>query len=54
LELAAGFPAPDDPKAQKELAQILASLDGGNMEKGKWCPDGEKEKCLDVTAQSKS
>src|SRR5437016_3771211 len=24
LELAAGFPAPDDPKAQKELAQILA------------------------------
>src|SRR5215470_15074359 len=28
LELATGFPAPDDPKAQKELAQILASLDG--------------------------
>src|SRR3984893_8931675 len=52
LELAAGFPAPDDPKAQKELAQILASLDG-EYGKGKWCPDGEKGKCLDVTAVEK-
>jgi peptidyl-dipeptidase A len=52
LELAAGFPAPDDPKAQKELAQILASLDG-DYGKGKWCPDGEKGKCLDVTAVEK-
>jgi peptidyl-dipeptidase A len=52
LELAAGFPAPDDPKAQKELAQILASLDG-EYGKGKWCPDEEKEKCLDVTAIEK-
>lgn len=52
LELSAGFPAPDDPKAQKELAQILASLDG-DYGKGKWCPDGEKGKCLDVTAIEK-
>lgn len=52
LELATGFPAPDDPKAQKELAQILASLDG-DYGKGKWCPDGEKGKCLDVTAVEK-
>ncbi|PYT60788.1 MAG: peptidyl-dipeptidase [Acidobacteria bacterium] len=52
LELAAGFPAPDDPKAQKELAQILASLDG-DYGKGKWCPEGEKGKCLDVTAVEK-
>ncbi len=52
LELAAGFPAPDDPKAQKELAQILASLDG-DYGKGKWCPDGEKKPCLDVTAVGK-
>src|SRR2546422_5211282 len=52
LELAAGFPASDDPKAQKELAQILASLDG-EYGKGKWCPNGEKEKCLDVTAIEK-
>lgn len=52
LELAAGFPAPNDPKAQKELADILASLDG-DYGKGKWCPDGEKGKCLDVTAVGK-
>ena len=52
LELATGFPAPDDPKAQKELAQTLASLDG-DYGKGKWCPNGEKGKCLDVTAVEK-
>jgi len=52
LELATGFPAPNDPKAQKELAQILASLDG-DYGKGKWCPEGEKGKCLDVTAVEK-
>jgi peptidyl-dipeptidase A len=52
LELAAGFPAPDDPKSQKELAQILASLDG-DYGKGKWCPDDEKGKCLYVTAVEK-
>jgi peptidyl-dipeptidase A len=48
LELAAGFPAPDDPKAQKELAQILASLDG-DYGKGKWCPDGAAKPCMDIT-----
>jgi hypothetical protein len=37
LELATGFPAPDDPKVQKELAQIEASLEG-DYGKGKWCP----------------
>jgi peptidyl-dipeptidase A len=52
LELATGFPAPDDPKAQKELAQILASLDG-EYGKGKWCPDGDQKPCLDVTAIEK-
>lgn len=52
LELATGFPAPDDPKAQKELAQILASLDG-DYGKGKWCPAGDKKPCLDVTAVEK-
>jgi peptidyl-dipeptidase A len=48
LELATGFPAPDDPKAQKELAQILASLDG-DYGKGKWCPDGVDKPCMDIT-----
>ena len=52
LELATGFPAPDDPKAQKELAEILASLDG-DYGKGKWCPEGDKGKCLDITAVEK-
>lgn len=37
LELGSGFPAPDDPKAQKELAQLLSSLDG-DYGTGKWCP----------------
>jgi peptidyl-dipeptidase A len=52
LELATGFPAPDDPKAQKELAQIMSSLDG-DYGKGKWCPDGTSKPCLDVTAVEK-
>jgi peptidyl-dipeptidase A len=52
LELATGFPAPNDPKAQKELAQVMASLDG-DYGKGKWCPDGDKKPCLDVTAVEK-
>lgn len=52
LELATNFPAPDDPKAQKELAQVLASLNG-DYGKGKWCPDGDKKPCLDVTAVEK-
>jgi len=47
LELASGFPAPDDPKAQKELAQLLSSLDG-DYGKGKWCP-GDNRPCMDVT-----
>ena len=49
LKLSAGFPAPADPKAQKELAQLLASLDG-DYGKGKWCPDGAQGKCMDITA----
>lgn len=52
LELAAGFPAPDDPKSQKELAQILSSLDS-DYGKGKWCPDGAAKPCLDITAIEK-
>ncbi len=52
LELSAGFPAPDDPKAQKELAHVQTSLDG-DYGKGKWCPDGASKPCLDVTAIGK-
>jgi len=49
VKLGIGFPAPVDPKEQKELAQVLASLNG-DYGKGKWCADGEKGKCLDITA----
>jgi len=52
LKLAASFPAPNNPREQKELAEILASLDG-DYGRGKWCPNGEKGKCLDVTAIEK-
>ena len=52
LKLATGFPAPNNAKEQKELAQIEASLDG-DYGKGKWCPEGNKAKCLDVTAVGK-
>jgi peptidyl-dipeptidase A len=52
LKLAAGFPAPNDPAAQKELALVAASL-SGDYGKGKWCPDGPENKCLDVTAVGK-
>jgi peptidyl-dipeptidase A len=49
LKLASGFPAPNNPADQKELASILASLDG-DYGRWKWCPQGEQSKCLDVTA----
>ncbi|PYU46531.1 MAG: peptidyl-dipeptidase, partial [Acidobacteria bacterium] len=52
LKLSAGFPAPADAKEQKELSQVLASLDG-DYGKGKWCPSGNASKCLDVTAVGK-
>jgi peptidyl-dipeptidase A len=52
LKLSAGFPAPNDAALQKELATILASLDG-DYGRGKWCPDGPDKKCLDVTAVEK-
>jgi peptidyl-dipeptidase A len=52
LKLAAGFPAPNNPAEQKELAETLASLDG-DYGRGKWCRDGDKDKCLDVTAVGK-
>jgi len=49
LKLSTTFPAPAEPKEQKELAQVLSSLDG-DYGKGKWCPDGPGGKCLDITA----
>ena len=48
LEHATEFPAPDDPKSQKELATILSSL-SADYGKGKWCPNGDAKPCLDIT-----
>ena len=50
LKLASGFPAPNNPREQKEMALVLASLDG-DYGKGKWCPEAGKG--LDVTAVEK-
>ena len=52
LGLATNFPAPSHPALQRELAQVMVSLDS-DYGKGKWCPDGVKDKCLDVTAVTK-
>jgi peptidyl-dipeptidase A len=45
LKHSVDIPAPRDPAEQKELSQILASLDG-DYGKGKWCPDGQQGKCF--------
>ncbi len=52
LKLSTDFPAPHSPAEQKELAQVAASL-AGDFGKGKWCPEGEKGKCDDITAITK-
>jgi peptidyl-dipeptidase A len=49
LKISTLLPGPKDPAKQMELAQIKASLNG-DYGRGKWCPDGPQEKCLDVTA----
>jgi peptidyl-dipeptidase A len=49
VKRASRFPAPNNPAEQKELAEILASLDG-DYGRGKWCPEGQQGKCMDVTA----
>jgi len=49
LKISTLLPSPKDPAKQMELAQIEATL-GGDYGRGKWCPDGPQNKCLDVTA----
>ena len=49
LKISTLLPSPKDPAKQAELAQIKASLNG-DYGRGKWCPDGAPERCLDVTA----
>jgi peptidyl-dipeptidase A len=45
LKHSVDIPAPRDPAEQKELSQILASLDG-DYGRGRWCPEGPQGKCL--------
>jgi peptidyl-dipeptidase A len=47
LKHSVDIPAPRDPAEQKELSQILASLDG-DYGRGKWCPDRPQGKCFSL------
>jgi peptidyl-dipeptidase A len=47
LKHSVDIPAPRDPAEQKELSQILASLDG-DYGRGKWCPDDPQGKCFSL------
>jgi len=47
LKLSLTLPAPKDEKERDELTKIAASMEG-DYGKGKYCPDGEKGKCLSL------
>jgi peptidyl-dipeptidase A len=47
LKLALTLPAPKDPAERGELTKIAASMEG-EYGKGKYCPDGDKGKCLSL------
>jgi len=47
LKLSLTLPAPKDPALRSELTKIAASMEG-DYGKGKYCPDGDKGKCLSL------
>jgi peptidyl-dipeptidase A len=47
LKLSLTLPAPKDPAERNELTKLAASMEG-EYGKGKYCPDGEKGKCLSL------
>jgi peptidyl-dipeptidase A len=47
LKLSLVLPAPKDPTERDELTKLAASLEG-DYGKGKYCPDGDKGKCLNL------
>src|SRR5215203_4300896 len=47
LKLSLTLPAPKDPKERNELTKIAAAMEG-EYGKGKYCPDGDKGKCLSL------
>jgi len=47
LKLSLTLPAPKDPVERSELTKIAASMEG-DYGKGKYCPEGDKGKCLSL------
>jgi len=47
LKLSLTLPAPRDPNERAELTKIAASMEG-DYGKGKYCPEGDKGKCLSL------
>jgi peptidyl-dipeptidase A len=47
LKLSLTLPAPKDPAERTELTKITAAMEG-DYGKGKYCPDGDKGKCLSL------
>ena len=47
LKLSLTLPAPKDEKDRKELTEIAARMEG-EYGKGKYCPEGDKGKCLSL------
>jgi len=48
LKLSLTLPAPKDPAERNELTKLAASMEG-DYGKGKYCPEGDKGKCLSLT-----
>ena len=48
LKLSLTLPAPKDPAERNELTKLTASMEG-DYGKGKYCPEGDKGKCLGLT-----
>jgi len=48
LKLSLTLPAPKDPAERAELTKLTASMEG-EYGKGKYCPEGDKGKCLGIT-----
>ena len=47
IKLSLTVPAPKDPAERDELTKLVASLES-DYGKGKYCPDGDKGKCLSL------
>ena len=48
LKLSLTLPAPKNPEERSELTKLAASMEG-DYGKGKFCPEGDKGKCLNIT-----